>query len=177
MKNLLLGVFVSFIIMMPQCMAQNSKEDVDYYTIGAEIMQYNLDHLNINVLPSLGEPDSKSKAEVWEGDALTHQEWSYLSRGIMLDMVDYKGGQVINAITIIAPSELKTLKHIGIGSSNTALYDVYKDQLNPEESELNKLKNNDPSEYTVTAGTCYGGVIFTMKNNKVIKIFIGAAAE
>ena len=49
--------------------------------------------------------------------------------------------------------------------------------LNPEESDLTKMKDNDPSEYGVTVGTCYGGILFTIENNKVTEIFIGASAE
>ena len=45
---------------------------------------------------------------------------------------------------------------------------AYAAEINREESDLPE---------TVVVGSIYGGVVFTMKNGKVVSIFIGAAAE
>lgn len=180
MKNILclsvLMVLINFSL-LNIVFAQDSNTEQDYSTSGFELIQKELDFLNKNILSTLGKPDVKSKYEMWGADGLEHQEWTYKTKGITLDMVKDDGNESINSITIKNPGTIKTIKNIGINSTNQEVFQAYKNELNPEESDLTKMKANDPSEYSVTAGTCYGGILFTLKNNKVSEIFIGASAE
>ena len=63
----------------------------------------------------------------------------------------------------------KIIRNIGIGSSKDEVLHAYNKEIN--------FTENDLEFDTIVAGTVYGGVIFTFKNNYVSSIFIGAAAE
>ncbi|HEV7780746.1 MAG TPA: hypothetical protein VGO58_05745 [Chitinophagaceae bacterium] len=120
-------------------------------------------------IEELGQPDSKSKAEEWDADGLIHQDWKYRSKGITLNMSGEKkdATQQIFSITITTPSGLKTSRNIGIGSD-------YKDVMAAYQKEIDKEAS---IENMIVVGSVYGGIIFHFKNEKVEKIFIGAAAE
>jgi hypothetical protein len=123
-----------------------------------------------DVLKLLGKPEKKSKAEFWGADGLIHQRWFYKKLGIAVDFVkeDKSGVGEAFSVTISAPSERKTSRGIGIGSTRREVLKAYAAEINREESRLPE---------TIVAGSVYGGVVFTMKNNSVVSIFIGAAAE
>ena len=123
-----------------------------------------------DVLKLLGKPEKKSKAEEWGADGLIHQQWFYKKLGIVVDFVkeDKSGLGEAYSVTISAPSEKKTSRGIGIGSAQQEVLKAYAAEINREESDLPE---------TVVAGSIYGGAVFTMKNGKVVSIFIGAAAE
>lgn len=180
MKNILclgmLAVMISFSL-LNIVFTQDLDAEQDYSTIGFDIMQKELDYFNKDILPTLGQPDLKSEYEMWGADGLEHQEWTYKTKGITLDMVKEDGVESVNSITIKNPAEVKTTRNVGINSTNQEVFQAYKNEFNPEESDLKKIKDNDPSEYSVTAGTCYGGILFTINGNKVKEIFIGAGAE
>jgi len=120
------------------------------------------------VLSQLGKPDEKSKATVWEADGLTHQEWSYKAKGIILDMSGQSENNfTIGSITITPPSSLKTKTNVGIGSTLDEVTNAYKAYIDPSLSD---------TAYVV-AGSVYGGLVFTFTRKKVSSVFIGAAAE
>lgn len=123
-----------------------------------------------DVLKHLGKPEKKSKAELWGADGLIHQQWFYKKKGIAVDFVkeDKSGPGEAYSVSISAPSAKKTSRGIGIGSAQQEVLKAYAAEINREESDLPE---------TVVAGSIYGGVVFTMKNGKVVSIFIGAAAE
>ena len=128
-----------------------------------------LDMSHTKVVEMVGQPDSKSKAEEWGADGLMHQDWTYKSKGITINMSSDKDltKQVVASITVEGPATIKTEKNIGIGS-------LYKDVMTAYEKEVDK----ETSDKTViVVGSVYGGMIFNFKNDKVEKIFIGAAAE
>ena len=117
----------------------------------------------------LGQPESKSKAEEWGADGLMHQDWLYKSKGISLNMDNSKGNdkQTIFSITITSPCTFKTKKNMGIGSTYNEVMKVY--EKNIDKSFTDKA--------TITVGSVYGGIIFSFKNDKAEKVFVGAAAE
>jgi len=117
----------------------------------------------------LGQPDSKSKAEEWGADGLMHQDWLYKTKGITLNMDNSKGKdkQTISSITITSPCNFKTKNNMGIGST-------YKEVMTAYENNIDKSFTD---KATITVGSVYGGIIFSFKNDKAEKIFIGAAAE
>lgn len=121
------------------------------------------------VIAKLGEPESKSKEEEWGADGLKHQDWIYTNKGLTLNMASWKNppDQTVFSITVENPSILKTPKNIGIGSSYNEVLKAYDKDIDREMSD----------KTSVVVGSVYGGVIFNFVNDKVVKIFVGAAAE
>jgi hypothetical protein len=70
-------------------------------------------------------------------------------------------------ITIVSPCALTTSQGIGIGSDLKLIQLKYSSQIDKSASDEN----------TIVVGSIYEGTIFTLENNKVVKIFIGASAE
>ena len=107
---------------------------------------------------------------LWEADGMHHQKWVFFRCGISLDMTsDKKGGaKSISSIAVISPSMLRTQRNIHIGSSRQEVINAYGHEWDKE--------NSMPSGSFI-AGSIYGGVIFNFENNKVNRIFLGAAAE
>ena len=92
----------------------------------------------------------------------------YKKLGIELDMIgDNDESKKVNMITVKKPCDYKTNKNIYIGSKISELKAAYGKYYNKEFSD----------KETFVAGSIYGGVIFTLKNNVVESIFIGAGAE
>lgn len=120
------------------------------------------------VLAELGKPTEQSKPELWGADGAIHQTWSYKNKGIDLDMAGEKGNDpVLNSISITQPCMLKTKANIGIGNSYAEVLAAYKNNLDTEMTD---------TAYVVV-GTVYGGLMFSLRNQKVESIFLGAAAE
>ena len=124
-----------------------------------------------DLLKVLGEPEVKSKAEEWGADGLMHQDWVWSKKGLEINMAFEKGKEAttttVSAIMAKAPSTYKTKAGIGIGSTYEEVQAAYTRDINAEESTRDQ----------VTVGSVYGGIIFTMKNDKVQQVFLGAAAE
>ncbi|MEL7035784.1 MAG: hypothetical protein AAFO04_09240 [Cyanobacteria bacterium J06592_8] len=122
------------------------------------------------VIESFGEPQSKGEQEFWGADGLYHQKWHYPQQGIILDMAAEKeqGSATVSSVRIQAPSPLKTQRGIGIGDSSAKVKQAY----GQEEDEAAPIS----AEYFV-AGSVYGGLIFTFKDNIVTEMFLGAIAE
>jgi hypothetical protein len=122
------------------------------------------------VLSILGVPETKSEIQLWEADGLHHQDWRYLQQGMTLNMTSEtpEGLKTVNSISMEAPGQLRTKGGIGLGDSWEAVERAYGNDRDPEFSE--------PGQ-TFVAGSIYGGLIFSFQNNRVTKIFLGAAAE
>lgn len=122
-------------------------------------------------IKALGQPDSKSKATEWGADGLLHEDWTWKSKGLVLNMSSDKnnveGSLAIFSITANAPCTFKTNAGTGIGSSYAEVQEAYKRDINPDET----------TKEQITVGSMYGGIIFSFKNDKVLAIFLGAAAE
>jgi hypothetical protein len=73
----------------------------------------------------------------------------------------------LRSISATAPSGLRTSRGIGIGSTAEEVRAAYGKELNPEESQDERL----------VVGSIFGGIIFDLKGNRVTGIFYGAAAE
>ncbi len=129
----------------------------------------NLGTSDKEVIKNTGQPKTKSEAVIWEADRLEHQTWTYENKGIELGMIRNKEEQQVWSIKITSPCDYKTRKSIGIGSTKSEVLNVYKDKINEE----HRFGDQD----IVVLGSIYDGIIFHFKNNKVVSIFIGAAAE
>lgn len=105
-----------------------------------------------------------------EADGAYHQEWKFTGCGITVGMVseNKNSAQSISYISIKRPNTLKTLRGIGIGSTEQEVMKSYRSDWNKEESQASK---------SFVAGSLYGGLIFEFNKGKVSSIFLGAAAE
>jgi hypothetical protein len=119
-------------------------------------------------LKLLGPPAKKGKVVHQESDGNYVQTWSF-AQGVELVMSASKrgGAQTVDAITVQAPSALKTARGIGVGSSVAELERAYGAEKNAEETNAESF----------VVGSIYGGVIFRLAEKKVSQIFVGAAAE
>ncbi len=122
-------------------------------------------------LEVIGQPDSKSKPVEWAADGLFHEEWTWKENGLVLNMsfdkTNIDSTLSIFTITAKAPCDFKTKAGLGIGSSYAEVEAVYKKDIDPEATDKTQI----------TVGSVYGGIIFSFKNDKVNKIFLGVAAE
>jgi hypothetical protein len=118
----------------------------------------------------VGAKPFKDKAELWGADGLYHQQWDYPKQGITLGFSseNKKTPGTIWSITVVQPCALKTKRGIRIGSSEAETLAAYQAEYNKEDSI--------PGE-SVVAGSIYGGLCFLIKDHRVSRIFIGAAAE
>jgi len=146
----------------------------DYSQIGADLMKYeSVNNIKLGLKMSelikiLGEPNEKSKSELWGADGEYHQTFKYTKLGIELDFVgENDKTKIVNTITLTSPCNYQTLKGISIGSKYAEVEQAYKDYINPDDS----------NSTTLVAGSIYGGVIFNFEQNIVKSIFIGAGAE
>ena len=127
-------------------------------------------HYN-ETIKAVGNPDSKSKAVEWGADGLLHEDWTYKSKGLVLNMssdkTNVEGSLSIFSITATSPCSFKTKAGVGIGSSYIEVQKAYKKDIDAEATDKTQI----------TVGSVYGGIIFTFKDDKVSTIFLGAAAE
>jgi hypothetical protein len=123
------------------------------------------------VVALIGEPASKGENEEWGADAAFHQDWNWPALGLRLDMVSNskRGEKEVGSMSLKAPATLKTAKGIGIGSSRAEAMKQYGKLKDPDFS--------DDLEKQLIAGSIYGGLMFDFEKDKVVSIFLGAAAE
>ena len=115
-----------------------------------------------------GEPQEKTKPEIMEVDGEYRQDWKYPTKGIELTLKgEFDSTRTVEMITIKKPCELKTKKHIEIGSEYEKVQSAY----------LNKIDKSASNTETIVVGTVYGGLVFNFEDKKVKSIFIGASAE
>jgi hypothetical protein len=120
------------------------------------------------VFDLIGEPEETSEPFFSEVDGETYQHFDYKSKGVFLSFV-IKSDSIkeVRLIEIKVPCSLKTSRQIGIGSTDAEVLNAYKDFINRQYS--------DSSEIVV--GSIYGGIIFSIQNQKVKSIYIGTTAD
>lgn len=106
----------------------------------------------------------------WEADGLYHR--TYINRTTRDEINVSCPDSLCSVASIFSvgvneSSSSKTSRGIGIGSTAEEVRRAYSGLVNAEES----------NDSTIIAGSVYGGLIFTLRNGKVIEIFMGAAAE
>ncbi len=110
--------------------------------------------------------------EIFEGATGEHvQVWKFPDCGVELKMsAERKGGRkVVRAITITSPSDLKTGRGMRIGSTEREVVEAYGRFRDPEE--------DSEEGRSFVAGSVYDGMIFDFQDGRVIRIFLGSAAE
>lgn len=119
----------------------------------------------------LGEPETKSDAEIWGSDGLAHSSWSYASKGLDIGMAKLPDDTeaYVFSITATAPCTLATSRGISIGSSKDDVLKAYMGEIDP-------AANEDPDSW-ITVGSVYGGIGIGIEDSAVTYIYIGASAE
>ncbi|MEP2776325.1 MAG: hypothetical protein ABJQ29_05450 [Luteolibacter sp.] len=141
---------------------------------GISLRMAEADLLAIAAKEGLGEPE---KGEDMMLDAIGEavQTWDFKDAGLSVEMSSAKvgGDKEVFAITLRAPSKLKTGQGIGIGSAKADAVKAYADY-KTEQEEANSLGDSGDKHLV---GSIYGGMIFSFEKGKVSEIFLGAAAE
>ncbi|RVU83332.1 hypothetical protein EOL70_16510 [Leucothrix sargassi] len=121
-------------------------------------------------LPFLPCSVEKGEPVLWEGIGEIIQEWRYDECGVNMQLSTIKADidQAVSSITVVPPNDFKTARGISIGSTEEEVFAAYEDQVDPTVSELGE---------TFVAGSIYGGLVFTFKEGKVVKMFLGGGAE
>ncbi len=127
--------------------------------------------LHTETIKAIGNPGTKSKAEEWGSDGLLHEDWTWKDKGLVLNISSDKntipGSLAIFSISASASCTFKTKAGMGIGNSYTEVQEAYKRDMDATATDKEQI----------TVGSIYGGIIFTFKNDKVVTVFIGTAAE
>ncbi|MEO6611442.1 MAG: hypothetical protein ABIT05_04895 [Chitinophagaceae bacterium] len=123
------------------------------------------------LVAALGQPGRKGNAVNWAADGLEHQDWTYPAEGLVLNVSFEKDALLstgkLFTITAKDPNWYKTAAGMRIGSTYSEVEQAYKKDIDPEATDKTQI----------TVGSIYGGIIFSFKNDKVEKIFLGAEAE
>lgn len=121
------------------------------------------------VLTKLSKDYKVEHDEVSQVNGAYQQLWDFKKAGISLLMESEtpEGEKRVAAIYISSPSSFKTSKGLGIGSDKLLVYQEY----NPY------LDNDNITHETIVVGSIYEGMLFSIKNDTVTDIFLGAAAE
>lgn len=120
------------------------------------------------VLAKLSKDYKVEYDELSEVNGLYQQLWDFEKAGISLLMESetHEGEKRVAAIYIAGPSNYKTSKGLGIGSDKLHVYQEY-----------NKHIDSVGLPETIVVGTIYEGMLFSIKNDTVTDIFVGAAAQ
>ncbi|MGA2400731.1 MAG: hypothetical protein ABSG91_03375 [Syntrophobacteraceae bacterium] len=114
----------------------------------------------------------KKGKEVFEGATGEYvQMWKHAECGIVLKMgSERKGGKkVVESITVTGPGNLVTGRGIHIGSTEEEVIKVY-GRYRDDDGGTGKGRK-------FVAGSIYDGMIFDFEDGRVVRIFLGAAAE
>lgn len=182
-------IITTIIMMIISCNSDNSKDILLVDNLSQDTLKHpepsNYDQLKLTdlnrigdlslgmtakqIIEKIGEPASKSKEEEWGADGWQHQDWEYKTKGISLNMSRERDTSEMEvfSISITSPCLFKTKKNIGIGSAYDEVMKTYAQEINKTASDEN----------VVTVGSLYGGIIIEVQNKKVVRIFVGAAAE
>ena len=122
------------------------------------------------ILDTFGEPTKKDARfnEEASGDAV--ETWYWTEKGITIDFLapDMTADvTTVRSFTLAAPYEVKGAKGVGIGSTKQEVLDVYSGVIEPRSE----------GEDMIIVGSIYGGIFFTLVDDKVSTIFVGAGAE
>lgn len=101
------------------------------------------------------------------GEFVFSATWADKGLTIMFSGGAAEGPFTVGSISVQAPSTWATPRGIAIGSAKADVERMYAGSLNADES----------AEDSVVVNSLYGGVIFTIADDKVSSIFVGAAAE
>ena len=117
----------------------------------------------------MGSPENKGVEYYLSSRKEYLQKWEYSNKGLLLEMVSNRRGgeKKVQSITVTEPCKLSTSQGFGIRASGKDVIEKYSGLIDEKNSSVEKI----------VVGSIYGGTVFTLKNEIVSKIFIGAEAE
>lgn len=122
------------------------------------------------VLSVMGKPTKRSPEAMEQATGMYVEQWTY-PQGITLKMSAEKPGgkgkATLSNITIEAPCYWCTARGVHIGCTEAEVRQVYGKDIDKETSDATHI----------VAGSPYGGLAFTLAHGRVIRIFLGAAAD
>lgn len=120
-------------------------------------------------IKGLGKAKASSKPVVEGATGLTVQTRTYPSQGLSITWSREKSVDPwrVERFSAASPNVWKTPQGIGLGSKAELVRSTYASLLDAESSGPEQL----------VVGSIYGGVMFTLKQGRVVRIFVGAAAE
>ena len=141
-------------------------------TIGG--ISLGLDAARIHEL--LGPPDAKGEMVEMGATGEFEADWTWPAKGLVLRMAAPTATDAphVSAITIRAPSDLRTSRGVGVGSARADVEATYAAYLG-KGREPDEPDTTSPTQLIV--GSIYGGTFFTFAGGKVTEIFVGAGAE
>ena len=111
----------------------------------------------------LGNPARKTSEE-WAADGAVYTTWVWPTHGVVLITGPARS---VHSVTCDGACTLKTTLGIAIGSTADDVKQAYGKQINKRES----------SATDIVVGDAYGGTFFAIEAGKVVRIFVGTAAE
>lgn len=130
-----------------------------------------------DVRAALGAPNSQSDPEevMATGDIVAY--WRYTELGVWVvfahEREDAQSPASVLQMGAYAPSDVKTSRGVGIGSSFSSVRNAYKNANDPDQDGDSIVHNDE----RIVVGSIYGGLSFSFENDRVTSIFIGAGAE
>ncbi|MEL4106549.1 hypothetical protein AAFA46_06900 [Oscillospiraceae bacterium WX1] len=140
--------------------AETTEEQAKYSNIGQEEVINSLTYMFGGIYPKdfekeLGHPVKVERKE--------HFERWYFSIGVQIDVIEENDYPMITNYTFISGScDLKNDRGIGIGSTYEQVLNAYGDLINP----------NDTDKNSITVGEQKEGIVFIIKNNQVVSIYM-----
>ncbi len=152
---------------------ENAAQKKDFGKIGFELLQKEtIGNIRIGMTTEevekiLGKPESVSEWEFWDSDGYEHRYKTYQNEAVQLNFIKEENKkETLYLVEISKNCTFKTSRNIGIGSTKSAVFEAYKNEIsNPNNTSL------------FIAGTVHGGLLFNFSKDTVSNIFIGAAAE
>jgi hypothetical protein len=113
-----------------------------------------------------GTPTATSEPQRAEATGMWEKSWDYPGVQLWFEATRARGTPwVLRAIHVQAGSGWKTRRGISIGSTRAQVAKAYRRDTNKAESTADQI----------VTGSSYGGVTFTLADDRVTEIFVGAA--
>lgn len=135
-------------------------ERIGKHTIGAKV-------------GSLPKPARKGTAEKWGADGLMHQDWTY-ANGLVLNVAWPPGSRGKGEVALIEVTKPGHATRYGVQVGDTRIQ-----VLRAYSACMTRGKRKRPAAEPniLMVGDRYDGLIITLQKDKVVRIFLGAAAE
>jgi hypothetical protein len=137
----------------------------DYQTESLGSLRFGLNAAAVERL--LGAPEHQSTVVEQAADGLYVMTWDWPAQGVAVELAgeSASGPFEVQALSIRAPSQLRTARGIGLGADAAAIVRAY------------GADHTHVSDDAVVVGSLYGGLRFDLEQGAVRTIFIGASAE
>ncbi len=123
------------------------------------------------VIERVGSGLRREEAQYAEADGAYHQTWTWPGLGLSIDMMADSASPSpraweVGTIHVRAPSRLRTRAGVGIGSTVADLELVY-----------GSCKSPDAGTDQLLVGNVYEGLLFELRDDRVVAFHVGAFAE